>query len=119
MKILFFYVNMDQSMFFSFDSFRAKNVAFLFAIISVCRLIELITSHLNSAINVDDANTISPFAFFDIFIALQGVFIFIIFVCSPTPLWIIKRWWISSGSLDVVIVSNSELSVLKRDNACG
>lgn len=108
---------MDQSVFFlSLVSSSAKNVAFLLGVISICRLIELITSHLNAAINTD-TDTISPFAFFDVFIALQGVFIFIIFVCSPTPLYIIKRWWVSKGSLDVVVL-NSELSVLKRDNAC-
>lgn len=93
-------------------------MALLLAVVSICRLIEMITSHLNAAIDIADADTISPFAFFDIFIALQGLFIFIIFVCSPTPLWIIKRWWISSGSLDLVVVSNSELGVL-TDNACG
>lgn len=74
------------------------------------------TAKLNAIIAVDDADTISPFAFFDILIALQGVFIFIIFVCSSTPLGIIKRWWISNGSLDVV-VSNTELDALKKDNA--
>lgn len=75
----------------------------------------MITSHLNASIGADNADTISPFAIFDIFIALQGLFIFIIFVCSPTPLWMIKRWWVSSGSLDVA-VTNSELGALTKDN---
>lgn len=100
----------------SLISYRAKNVALLLAVVSICRFIEMITSQLNTSIGADDADTISPFAIFDIFIALQGLFIFIIFVCSPKPLWMIKRWWISSGSLDVVAV-NSELGVLTKDNA--
>lgn len=98
---------------------RAKNVALLLAVLSICRFIEMITSHLNASIGADDADTISPFAIFDIFIALQGLFIFIIFVCSPKPLWMIKRWWISSGSLDVVVAAaaNSELGAFTKDNA--
>lgn len=75
----------------------------------------MITSKLNAAVAVDDADTISPFAFFDVLLALQGLFIFIIFVCSPSTLWIIKRWWIASGSLDVV--SNTELKALQTNNA--
>lgn len=96
---------------------RAKSIAFLLGIVTVCRVIEMVTSQLNAvmAVDTDNADTISPFAFFDILIALQGVFIFIIFVCSSTPLWIIKRWWIASGSLDVAGL-NTELSALKKDN---
>lgn len=75
----------------------------------------MIMSHLNATIDVNDADSISPFAFFDIFIALEGLFIFIIFVCSPTPLREIKRWWVSKGSLDV---RGSELGALTADNAC-
>lgn len=102
-----------------FPPHRAKNVALLLAVVSICRLIEMITSRLNASIGADDAaaDTISPFAIFDIFIALQGLFIFIIFVCSPKPLWMIKSWWISSGSLDLVAVTNSELGALTKDNA--
>lgn len=89
-------------------------MALLLAVVSICRFIEMITSHLNASIG-NDADAISPFAIFDIFIALQGLFIFIIFVCSPKPLWMIKRWWISSGSLEI-IAPNSELGALTEDN---
>lgn len=38
---------------------------------------------------------------FDIMNALQGILIFIIFICLPRPLHIIKRWWMDRGSLDL------------------
>lgn len=94
-----------------FHLFSAKSVAFLFGVMSICMLIEMLTSRLNTAIA---SNDMSPFAFFDVLIALQGVFIFIIFVCSPSPLRIIKRWWIDTGSLD--ITAFTELEALKQDN---
>lgn len=64
----------------------------------MCILIEILISHFNTV--VDDATVMSPFAFFDILIALQGVFILMIFICSPQPLKIIKRWWVATGTLD-------------------
>lgn len=77
---------------------------------SICMVIEIITSHLNATMTETDS-TLSPFAFFDILIALQGLFIFIIFICSKNSLRIIRRWWVNTGSLDVI----TELEALKKD----
>lgn len=91
-------------------------MAFLFALMSMCMIIEMLISHINISTSPKEAaamsSTMSPFAFFDVLIALQGVFIFIIFICSPKPLRIIKRWWIATGSLDVAAFT--ELEALKK-----
>lgn len=87
-------------------------MAFLFGVMSICMLIELTVSYINAAITPADTTTMSPFAFFDILIASQGVFIFMIFICSPKPLKIVKRWWVASGSLDVAALA--ELEALKK-----
>lgn len=91
---------------------RAQSVSFLFALMSICMCIEMVTSHINSSITTNDATAMSPFAFFDVLIALQGVYLCIIFVCAPKPLRIIRRWWISNGSLDVAAFT--ELESLKK-----
>lgn len=72
----------------------------------------MLTSHINTSISPNEAAAMSPFAFFDVLIALQGVFIFIIFICSPKPLKILKRWWVANGSLDVAAFT--ELEALKK-----
>lgn len=54
---------------------------------------------------------------FDILNALQGILIFIIFVCLPRPLHIIKRWWMDRGSLDLKLETmpcETELEVLNN-----
>lgn len=79
---------------------------------SICMLIEMITSNANTATTPAEATTMSPFAFFDVLIALQGVFILIIFICSPKPMRIIRRWWVAGGSLDVAAFT--ELEALKN-----
>lgn len=38
---------------------------------------------------------------FDVLNALQGLTIFLIFVCLPRPLRLIKRWWKHRGSYEV------------------
>ncbi|XP_031631586.1 probable G-protein coupled receptor Mth-like 14 [Contarinia nasturtii] len=83
----------------------AQSIAFLFAVMSICMIIEMFTSHINIEKPPDG---VSPFAFFDVLIALQGVFIFIIFVCLPKPLKMIKRWWIAKGTLDIAALNELE-----------
>lgn len=79
---------------------------------AICMVIEITVSQLNAAADTT-TTTMSPFAFFDILIALQGVFIFMIFICSPKPLKIIKRWWVATGTLDVAALE-AELEALKK-----
>lgn len=43
----------------------------------------------------------SSLVLFDILNALQGIVIFIIFVCLPKPKAIITRWWHDRGSLEL------------------
>lgn len=79
---------------------------------SICMTIEMIAYIVSSS---SPPSGLSPFAFFDVLIALQGVIIFILFVCLPRPMRIIKRWWIESGSLDVA--AYTEIEVLRRSEA--
>lgn len=39
---------------------------------------------------------------FDIINALQGILIFLIFVCLPRPMQLIKHWWKDRGSFHVI-----------------
>lgn len=91
-------------------------MAFLFALMSICMIIEMLTSHINISIAPNEAAAMSPFAFFDVLIALQGVFIFIIFICSPKPLKIVKRWWVANGvyKCEDEITAFTELETLKK-----
>lgn len=79
--------------------FSAKSTAFLYTVMTLCTVFEIISFFAASLAGTSTAP--SPLAFFDILIALQGVVIFIIFVCLPVPKQIIQRWWISRGSLDL------------------
>lgn len=47
---------------------------------------------------------------FDLFNALQGIFIFIIYVCLPVPWRTIKRWYRDRGSLNLPITELQELN---------
>lgn len=56
-------------------------------------------------------STSESLVLFDILNALQGVVIFIIFVCLKHPLNIIKQWWMDRGSLDL---NMTELQLLNN-----
>lgn len=84
-------------------------MSLLFAATSICMSIEMISSVTYSTANMP---VISPFAFVEVLVALQGVLIFILFVCLPKPLRVVKRWWIESGSFD--IREATELELLNR-----
>lgn len=73
---------------------------------AVCMTIEMLTYSVASPVTTAE---LSPFAFFDVLIALQGVIIFIVFVCLPRPMRIIKRWWVAGGSFDVAAYAELEL----------
>lgn len=66
---------------------------------TLCTIFEMISFFATSSAGT--SSTPSSLAFFDILIALQGIVIFIIFVCFPVPKQIIQRWWIAKGSLDL------------------
>lgn len=89
--------------------FRARSVAILFGLMIVCMSVEMISSFINST---SDKSAASPLAFIEVLIALQGVFIFIIFICLPKPFRVLKRWWVSKGSLDVAAFT--ELEILNK-----
>lgn len=86
---------------------RAKNVSLLFASTSICMSIEMISSVAHSTAKMP---VISPFAFIEVLVALQGVLVFILFVCLPKPMRAVRRWWIESGSLD--LRESTELELL-------
>jgi hypothetical protein len=43
---------------------------------------------------------------FDIINALQGVLIFLMFVCLPRPMKLIQQWWSDRGSFQVLDADN-------------
>jgi hypothetical protein len=43
----------------------------------------------------------TPFIIFDVLNSLQGLTIFLIFICMPRPFRLIKRWWKDRGSFQV------------------
>lgn len=80
---------------------------------TTCMIIEFLASYAQSIPSVQPPD-LTPFSLIEIFIALQGVFIFIIFVCLPKPSRIVKRWWVAGGSLEVA--ASTELQTLKPNN---
>lgn len=79
---------------------------------TACMIIEFLASYPQSS--SDQAAELTPFSLIEIFIPLQGVFIFIISVCLPKPSRIVKRWWVAGGSLEVA--ASTELQILKPNN---
>lgn len=69
-----------------------KSTAYLTLIMTVNWIFEIISFYN------DTTST-----FFDIINALQGVFIFFIFLCLPRPLKMIKHWWRDRGSFQVIV----------------
>lgn len=75
---------------------------------TLCTIVEIIAFTFHSTVN---GSMPSSLIFFDILIALQGVVIFIIFVCLPPQCQLIKRWWVATGSLDL---QAAEMEALNR-----
>lgn len=86
--------------------FRAKSTAYLYTIMTLNWIFEIISFYVHTA----EASLV----LFDIMNALQGIVIFIIFVCLPQPLHIIKRWWMDRGSLDLSTANMTELEILNN-----
>lgn len=80
--------------FSSAGAHRARSTAYLYIIMTVNWIFEIISFYIHTS----DASLV----LFDILNALQGIVIFIIFVSLPQPLGVIKRWWRDRGSFEVV-----------------
>lgn len=87
-----------------------KSTAYLTLIMTVNWIFEIISFYNETSST-----------FFDIINALQGIFIFFIFVCLPRPRKFIKYWWKDRGSFQVVSTiekaqnSNEiQMSILKQ-----
>ncbi|KAG4069093.1 hypothetical protein HA402_008404 [Bradysia odoriphaga] len=81
----------------------ARSTAFLYIIMTINWIFEIISFYVHS---LD-----SSLVLFDILNALQGIVIFIIFVCLPKPMAVIKRWWHDRGSL---VLHETEMQVLNN-----
>lgn len=91
----FLYVLCLSFKIFNFFPFpRARSTAYLYIIMTVNWIFEIISFYIHTS----DASLV----LFDILNALQGIVIFIIFVSLPQPLGVIKRWWRDRGSFEVV-----------------
>lgn len=84
----------------------ARSTAYLYLIMTINWIFEIISFYTH-------APSSSSLVLFDVLNALQGVVIFIIFLCLPRPKLIITRWWKSQGSLDC---NNTEMEVLNNHN---
>jgi len=71
-----------------------KSTAYLTIIMTINWIFEIISFYNETS-----------FMFFDIMNALQGVWIFIMFVCLPRPMKLIKGWWKDRGSFKVLTTS--------------
>jgi hypothetical protein len=68
-----------------------KSTAFLTIIMTINWIFEIISFYNETSSTL-----------FDIINALQGVLIFLMFVCLPRPMKLIKRWWKDRGSFQVL-----------------
>lgn len=82
--------------------FRMISTAFLTIIMTINWIFEIISFYNETSADL-----------FDIFNALQGVFIFLMFVCLPRPLKLIESWWKDRGSFRVL---DDESSFTKSPN---
>lgn len=71
--------------------FSMKSTTFLTIIMTINWIFEIISFYAETSSTL-----------FDIINALQGVLIFLMFVCLPRPLKLIKLWWNDRGSFQVL-----------------
>lgn len=71
--------------------FSMKSTAFLTIIMTINWIFEIISFYAETSSTL-----------FDIINALQGVLIFLMFVCLPRPLKLIGKWWNDRGSFQVL-----------------
>lgn len=94
------------SLFFPSIFYSARSTAYLYLIMTINWIFEIISFYTQTPSS-------SSLVLFDVLNALQGVVIFIIFLCLPRPKRIITRWWKSQGSLDC---NTTEMEVLNNRN---
>lgn len=68
-----------------------KSTAFLTIIMTINWIFEIISFYAEASSTL-----------FDIVNALQGVLIFLMFVCLPRPMKLIQEWWKDRGSFEVL-----------------
>lgn len=88
--------------------YSMKSTAFLTTIMTLNWIFEIISFYT-------DASSM----LFDIINALQGVFIFVMFVCTPRIFQHIMRWWKDRGSFRVLTTNDIEdiqMTTLKQNN---
>lgn len=76
-----------------------KSTAFLTIIMTINWIFEIISFYNETSSTL-----------FDIVNALQGVLIFLMFVCLPRPMKLIQQWWKDRGSFQVLPDDNFEKS---------
>lgn len=84
-------IDITSSSLLSTYRFSMKSTAFLTIIMTINWIFEIISFYAETSTTL-----------FDIVNALQGVLIFLVFVCLPRPLQLIKHWWNDRGSFQVL-----------------
>src|SRR5690349_16208893 len=90
-SVLAIHVTHSTNHFFSFLDCSMKSTAFLTIIMTINWIFEIISFYAEASSTL-----------FDIINALQGVLIFLMFVCLPRPLKLIREWWKDRGSFQVI-----------------
>lgn len=85
-------------------NFSARSTAYLYLIMTINWIFEIISFYTQTPSS-------SSLVLFDVLNALQGVVIFIIFLCLPRPKRIITRWWKSEGTFEC---NHTEMEVLNN-----
>lgn len=84
-----------------------KSTAFLTIIMTINWIFEIISFYNETSSTL-----------FDIINALQGVLIFLMFVCMPRPLTLITRWWKDRGSFQVLDNKPSNSNDIQMTSLC-
>lgn len=98
--LLCFHFIINPPTFFNFSYFLHLTLLLLVSMKSTAYLTLIMT--VNWIFEIISFYNETSSTFFDIINALQGVFIFFIFVCLPRPRNFLKYWWKDRGSFQIV-----------------
>lgn len=84
-----------------------KSTAYLTIIMTINWIFEIISFYNETSSTL-----------FDIINALQGVLIFLMFVCMPRPLRLIESWWKDRGSFQVLDNKPSNSNDIQMTSLC-